>query len=149
MDEFLKTLLGCYHNKKQAFANPSRFAYIHSLWEMISDTEFYSKQWYNYAGKDSPYRENYHTLEENNNYIIVHQYDINKNPRNCDIVFHKNGSNWEGQNCGVCIVKDAELETKMILTGLQMMCYDAGIKNGQIAWGGRDLYIFDKVTERL
>lgn len=149
MNEFLEMLLGRYHNRNQAFANPSKFAYIHSSWERIDEDKFHSKQWYNYVGEDSPYRENYHTIEEQGNYILVKQYDTDWNYRDCDIIFNKNGSNWEGQNKGVCIVKDAELETRMTLTGLQIMCYDAGIKNGQIAWGGRDLYIFDRVTERL
>jgi hypothetical protein len=38
----------------------------------------------------------------------------------------------------------------MTLTGKEVICYDAGIKDNKVVWGGRDLYIFEKqVTDGL
>ena len=148
--DFLSFLLGRYHNRNQAFANPSKFAYIHCYWEQVGENEIHSKHWYNYAGEDAPYREKYHRLEISDNNIIVRNYDANWEKHPSDIIFTKQEFTWEGQNLGECIIYDATLESRMTLTNDQVICYDAGIKDGKIVWGGRDLYIFEKqVTDGL
>lgn len=150
IEDFLSFLLGRYHNRDQAFVNPSKFAYIHCYWEQVGENEIHSKHWYNYAGEDAPYREKYHRLEISGNNIIVRNYDANWEKYPCDMIFSRTSTSWEGTNHEECILYDARMETKMTLTGNQVLCYDAGIKNGEIVWGGKDLYIFEKqVTERL
>ena len=151
IQDFLSFLLGRYHNRNQAFANPSKFAYIHCYWEQVGENEIHSKSWYNYAGEDAPYREKYHRLEISDNNIIVRNYTANWEKYPCDMLFTYVDASWEGVNCGECIVKGAKLESKITLTNdNKAICYDAGIKDGKIIWGGRDLYIFEKqVTDGL
>lgn len=150
IEDFLSFLLGQYHNRNQAFANPSKFAYIHCYWKQLEENKFHSKHWYNYAGEDAPYREKYHMLKVNNSNIIVENYDTNWQKYPCDMIFSRNTSTWEGSNYGECILHNAQLESKVTLTGNQALCYDAGIRDNKIVWGGRDLYIFEKqITEKL
>lgn len=150
IEDFLSFLLGRYHNRDQAFVNPSKFAYIHCYWEKIGVEELHSKHWYNYAGEDAPYREKFHRIETLGDNIIVRNFDIDWNKHPSDIIFEKREFTWEGKNLGECIIYDAVLESKMTLTGKEVICYDAGIKDDKVVWGGRDLYIFEKqVTDGL
>ena len=98
------------------------------------ENEIHSKHWYNYAGEDAPYREKYHRLEVSGNNIIVRNYDADWEKYPCDMIFERTASSWEGTNYEPCILHDAQMETKMTLTGNQVLCYDAGIKNGEIIW---------------
>jgi len=79
------------------------------------------------------------------NQILMQNYTPDWEKVTGDIIFTKNGTQYEGTNADVCIRYNAVLESKMILTGDQIMCYDCGLQEGKITWGGRDLYEFKKL----
>lgn len=149
IEDFFSFLLGRYHNRDQAFYNPSKFAYIHCYWERIGAEEMQSKHWYNYAGEDAPYRQKKHRVETEGNNIIVRNFDDNWDKYPCDMIFTRTATTWEGTNYGDCQLHEATMETKMTLTGTEVLCYDAGVKDGKIVWGGKDLYTFKRVTDGL
>ena len=149
IEDFFSFLLGRYTNRDQAFYNPSKFAYIHCYWERIGAEEMQSKHWYNYAGEDAPYRQKKHRVETEGNNIIVRNFDDNWDKYPCDMIFTRTANTWEGTNHGDCQLLGATMETKMTLTGTEVLCYDAGVKDGKIVWGGKDLYTFKRVTDGL
>ena len=150
IDEFISYLLGRYNNRDQAFYNPSKYAYIWGVYEQVSPTDIKSRWWYNYAGEDAPYREGYQRAVVSGNYITLENYTPEWGEKIAGgIVFSKNGTQYEGTNADECIKNESRLESKMILTGNEILCYDAGVKNGQITWGGKDLYKFKRVTDGL
>ena len=150
IDEFMSYLLGRYTNRDQAFYQPSKYAYIWGVYEQVSPTDIKSRWWYNYAGEDAPYREGYQRAVVSGNYITLENYAPEwKEKIPGDIVFSKRGTQYEGTNADECIKNESRLESKMILTGNEILCYDAGVKNGQITWGGKDLYKFKRVTDGL
>ena len=56
MNKFLDYLIGEFHNKRQAFSHPTRYAYIRVLHRKISDDLIYGEQ--AYAFNDvRPYRQ--------------------------------------------------------------------------------------------
>jgi hypothetical protein len=146
IDEFMSYLLGRYSNRDQAFYNPSKFAYIWGVYEQVSPTDIKSKWWYNYAGEDAPYREGYQRIVMSGNYITLENYTPEWEEKIAGgIVFSKNGTRYEGTNADDCFKYESKLESKMVLTGDQILCYDAGVKEGKIVWGGKDLYEFKRV----
>ena len=149
IDEFMSYLLGRYTNRDQAFYNPSKFAYIWGLYEQVSPTDVKSKWWYNYAGEDAPYRSGYQRITMSGNHILLENYTPEWEKVTGDIIFTKNGTQYEGTNADECIRYNALLESKMVLTGNEMLCYDCGLQEGKITWGGRDLYKFKRVTDGL
>lgn len=150
IDEFMSYLLGRYTNRDQAFYQPSKFAYIWGVYEQVSPTDIKSRWWYNYAGEDAPYREGYQRAVVSGNYITLENYTPEWEEKIAGgIVFTKKGTQYEGTNADECIKYESRLESKMILTGNEILCYDAGVKNGEIVWGGKDLYTFKRVTDGL
>ena len=79
------------------------------------------------------------------NQILLENYSPEWEKVTGDIIFTKNCTQYEGTNADECIRYNSLLESKMILTGNEMLCYDAGVKDGQIVWGGRDMYEFKRV----
>jgi len=145
IENFLSFLLCRFNNQNQAFSDPCRFAHICGYWEQIGQNQFHSKHWYNYQGEDTPYREKYHCIEVVNDFILVKNYTMNWEKYPCDMLFAYVDTLWEGVNYGECIVNDAKLESRITLTKDKILCYDAGVKDDKIVWGGRDMYVFDKL----
>jgi hypothetical protein len=148
--EFVSYLLGRYTNRDQAFYQPSKYAYIWGVYEQVSPTDIKSTWWYNYAGEDAPYREGYQRIVVSGNYITLENYTPEwKEKTTGGIIFTKRGTQYEGTNADDCFKYESRLESKMILTGNEILCYDAGVKEGKIVWGGKDLYTFKQVTDGL
>ena len=148
--EFVSYLLGRYTNRDQAFYQPSKYAYIWGVYEQVSSTDIKSKWWYNYAGEDAPYREGYQRIVVSGNYITLENHTPEwKEKTTGGIIFTKRGTQYEGTNADDCFKYESRLESKMILTGNEILCYDAGVKEGKIVWGGKDLYTFKQVTDGL
>lgn len=149
IDEFISYLLGRYNNRDQAFYNPSKFAYIWCVYEQVAPFDIVSKWWYNYAGETAPYRQGYQRVTTSGNDIILENYTPEWEKITGGIIFNKIGNQFEGKNNDECIRHNALLESKMILTGKEIHCYDSGVKEGKIVWGGKDLYTFKRVTDGL
>ena len=136
--EFIDLIVGHWTNKKQAFANPAKYAYTNIKWELV-DGKLNCKSWYNYKGEDNPYK-----VETG---IIVSENDQNSIilTGRCQFIFHKDGDIWKGTNLGECIVRDAKLESVVELDKDSYKCYDCGHDDqGKIVWGGTLLYQFTK-----
>ena len=143
--EFVGYLLGRYTNRDQAFYQPSKYAYIWGVYEQVSPTDIKSKWWYNYAGEDAPYREGYQRIVVSGNYITLENYTPQWEEKiTGGIIFTKRGTQYEGTNADDCFKYESRLESKMILTGNEILCYDAGVKEGKIVWGGKDMYEFKR-----
>lgn len=84
IEKFKSYLVGKFENKKQAFKNPSKFAYIRITHVDIGDGLFYGEQAYNYNLR-SPYRQFVlEPIEEGDKIRILNYEILDKNKfKNC------------------------------------------------------------------
>lgn len=147
IDEFLKCLLGKWTNKEQAYSDPTTYAWAYALWEDIGDGRYQSKQWYNYAGEDSPYRLRINTFSVTDSGIVIENWIDGKirNPL-CDVIVTYDGEKWKGENLtNGCIVRDAVLKSEFILTKDYLMSRDGGYVGDELKWGSKNFYHFKRI----
>lgn len=135
MNEFISNLLGHYSNQEQAWSNPSKWSYVHLLFEQQSDGSLLSMSWYDYQSKNQPYRVSRHTVEEQGNQIILNTYT--KSDINCPIVFSYVNDYWEGICYECAINEDSYLTTQVKFNGIEYYTRDGAYdsKTHQFLWG--------------
>lgn len=135
MNEFKESLLGHYSNKDQAWANPSKWSYVHLLFEESSDGFIYSYSWYDYLSKNQAYRTSKHTIEQQGDLILLNTYT--KLNTNCPIAFSYSDGYWNGI-CYECIIDDnAYLTTQVKFNGSEYYTRDGAYDRNthQFLWG--------------
>ena len=116
IDEFRNRLIGKFENKRQAFRNPSRFAYVRIIHENVDGKLIYGEQAYHYM-LNSPYRKFVLEPVLSDGRLVVKNYSIT-NPNEpitqdnltyregCDILFNLVDDVFVGSSEGCnCIVK--------------------------------------------
>ena len=134
-------LLGRWTNLKQAQSNPTRWAHVY-LSYTEEDGLIHCKQWYEYRGEADPYRERWHRLSTiSDTQVIVENIDN----RDCDMICTFDGVSWNGDVGLDCRIRDAKVESYFCLTESTIECYDIGLRDGTVIFGGRDPYSFYKL----
>ena len=136
IDEFNLLLEGKFENKRQAFRNPSKFAYIRITHVNVGDGLFYGEQAYNHNLK-SPYRQfvleptaevhedkfeqirilNYEVLEPENFKGLKNLDNLDRSmlqyKEGCDVIMQPVKKNhWSGGiGCKTCMVEWGGIET--------------------------------------
>jgi CpeT protein len=75
IDEFRNRLIGKFENKRQAFRNPSRFAYVRIIHENVDGSLIYGEQAYHYM-LNSPYRKFVLEPVEDNGRLVIKNYSV-------------------------------------------------------------------------
>lgn len=116
MNDFISLLLGHYSNKDQAWSNPSKWSYVHILFELLPDGHIQSKSWYDYQSSQNPYRQSLHTVTEERGFILLNTHT--KMNGVCSMEFKKNDNVWSGI-CYDCPINDKEyLTTEVKFDGM-------------------------------
>ena len=139
LEDFKNDLLGLYHNRYQAYSNPSHFAFI---WAKFyeEDGVLKSKSWHHTYGEASAYRIFSHTLSERNGHVIMTNYNEIENSPTCDLTFIRR-DNWWIAN-GSCIIpeKNTIVRTYIQFNGKEYHSRDGGydLITQEYRWGKRE-----------
>ena len=137
--EFIDLIVGHWTNKKQAFANPAKYAYTNMKWELV-DGKLNCRSWYNHNGEDNPYK-----IETGITVSGGREKELVVLNGRCEFLFFKIDGGWKGAKHGDCIVRGEQLESMVELDKDSYKCYDCGRNDkGEIVWGGTLLYHFTK-----
>ena len=138
--------LGRWNNLRQAQTNPTRWA--HACVSVTEEDEWlHIKQWYDYQGEASPYRERYHLLEyiSVTEVIVLNFSQDKKRNECCDMLVRFDGVAWNGSGGLNCRIRNANVESFFRLTENHIEAYDIGQSDtGELVFGGRDPYLFDR-----
>lgn len=122
IDEFRNRLIGIFENKRQAFRNPSRFAYVRIVHKDVDGSLIYGEQAYHYMLK-SPYRKFVLEPVEDNGRLVIKNYSVTNHDLpitkdnlsyrdGCDIYFNLIDDVFVGSSEGCnCVVMRGNKET--------------------------------------
>ena len=133
IDKFEQWFEGTFNNKIQAFTNPSKYAYIVVKHVKVANGLFYGEQAY-FNKLKTPYRQFCLQLEENDNTIIVRNFDLPDKKRYLGFVNLqelKNLNLTHRSGCDTIFTYYSDRFVGQIESG-------CGCK---VDWGGRDTYL--------
>jgi CpeT protein len=162
INELFRLLEGKFENKKQAFSNPSKYAFIRVTHINIGNGLFYGEQAYNYNLR-SPYRQFVLQPVQEDNQIRIYNYKL-KDPKEfvnfknldvltlddvefkegCDIVLTQQGNSFKGGLTGCnCMVdwmgRETYLQNEIEITPDYYYVMDRGFcaKHHHQIWGSK------------
>jgi hypothetical protein len=136
LKSFTDDLLGLYHNRFQAYSNPSDWAFI-CVKFYIEDDVLKSKSWHNVDGEQSAYRIFSHTLSVSNESVIMTNYTKVEQHQTCNLIFNKDGEWWKSSSDCMMQEKNMYIRTYITFNGKEYHSRDAGYDmiTHQFLWG--------------
>lgn len=149
MERFIDLVVHHWHNLHQAQCYPSHFAYVHYLWYYEpSDGSLRTKQWYDYEGRDKPYRQRSHSISDmDDGTILLKTYDQGLELANT--LFFPTAEGYVGKTEPNYIdPKGRKVETTVTVTKDSFETSDKGWdENGNLLWGSeRGPFKFTRCT---
>lgn len=150
IQDFVSKLKGKYNNWKQASSSPRDYMHVHILWDQIGENELTIRQWYDYEGKDNPYRTRWHKVVPNktNDTIIVENWDDNWTQHNkqYDMIFSNENGKYKGHiiRDDAIVRGDTIVKSFVSFDGTTYKSMDQGWKKNELVWGSLLVYEFQK-----
>jgi hypothetical protein len=145
--DFCDKLEGFYDNWNQASSNPAKYAHVKLKWERISENELSSKQWYHYMGEETPYRNKWHRVSEDEGVIIVQNWTPKWRSHNhcCDMMFFPIGDYYDGRvKTDACIINGGVVRSTVKFNGVYYKSRDQGWRDDEVVWGSDEIYELQK-----
>ena len=150
--DFCDDLEGFYDNWNQASRDPARWAHCKMRWESIGENELKSKQWYQYMGEENPYRQRWHRVVEDDDFIIVENWSPNWTEHEpcCDMKFSYKNDWWVGKvKTDACIIRGGVVKSLVEFNGSEYKSRDQGWREGKVIWGSDVIYQFKKTEKPI
>jgi hypothetical protein len=137
LESFKSDLLGLYHNRFQAYSDPSNWAFI-CVKYYLEDFKLKSKSWHHTYGEQSAYRIFTHDLTLSGDSVVMSNYNEIENEKSCDLIFSRSEDWWVSNN-SVCLLqnKDMYVKTFVKFNGIEYHSRDAGysVISNEFLWG--------------
>lgn len=131
---FIDLVVHHWHNLYQAQCNPSHFAYVHYKW-YYEDGILKTKQWYDFEGEATPYRQRQHIVEESGSNVLLRTFDGDIELATTTFVPTENGFVGRTEP-GYVDPKGRKVETIVTVTEDSFETSDKGWdENGKLLWG--------------
>tara|TARA_B100001094_G_scaffold327296_1_gene385156 strand:+ start:19077 stop:19529 length:453 start_codon:yes stop_codon:yes gene_type:complete len=148
IDDFIVKLKGKYNNWLQAASSPRDYSHVHIIWDQIGDNELTIKQWYDHEGESNPYRTRWHKILENQNSIIVENWEENwkEHHNQYDMMFTLNNNFYKGKliHENPTVRENTILKSFVEFNGDKYRSRDQGWRGNELIWGSMLIYELQK-----